>query len=334
MKLLNALNFKNTGSPPVWLMRQAGRYMASYQALRKRFSLIDMFHDASLIHDVTMLPIHELDVDAAILFSDILMVLDGLGKKWDFVEGVGPVLDNPFPFSPLQRKDPNEVYAPVIQAILELKRHLKVPLLGFAGAPFTVASYLVEGKSSKDFAKIKHWMASNPKVMHETLESITEATIEYLHVQIQAGVDAVQIFDSWASILTSEQFEEFSLPYLKKIRSSVHVPLILFSKGSNRLAKKLASLNPTALSLDWSVDMKEMRSLFPELVLQGNLDPSLLFQSKEIVIQKTDELLEKMEGDPGYIFNLGHGILPLTPYENVKLLVDRVKTYHPQLRAI
>lgn len=326
--LLEALAGKNNARPPIWLMRQAGRYMPQYQAIRKSHHLRDMFLRPDLIVPISKLPLELLDVDAAILFTDILTVLEGLGAKWDFNEG--PVVDADL--SQLQRNDPRIAYATIYEAIVQLKEEIDVPLLGFAGAPFTIATYLIEGKSSRDFAKTKGWLYSDPQTFHALLRQITDATLDYLSVQVEAGVDAVQLFDSWANLLSRRDFRTVCLPYLQEIINKVPVPVILFCRGSSFLAEDLSSIEPAALSLDWSEDLSTIRKK-TSLPLQGNLDPGILFGSQEQIACQAQRILDEMRGDPGFIFNLGHGVLPGTPFENVKYLVDYVTGKIPQTCA-
>ena len=325
-KLLNALAGRNVGSPPVWLMRQAGRYLPTYRKLKEGRSLLEMFHDPEMIVKVTLLPMDLLAVDGAILFSDILTVLDGLNIRYDFQEGVGPVILDPL--SALKRLDTQEVYGHITQSIQILKRELKIPLLGFAGAPFTIASYLIEGKTSRDLGKTKKWLFQERVRFMELIDTITDATIAYLDCQIDAGVDAIQLFDSWANALGIDEFREMCLTSMGRIVRAVRqrgIPIILFCRGSCLFADELAALEPTAISLDWSGDLPEIRKRIPRsIALQGNLDPMALYASHEMIRKKMDYLLNAMKDDPGYIFNLGHGLLPDTPVENVQFLVDYV----------
>lgn len=330
--LLEALSSKNQRSIPVWLMRQAGRYLSEYQAIRKKYTLLEMFHHPDLIVDVTLLPLKKFPLDAAIVFSDILTVLDGIGQKWHFEEGHGPLIDTPLrDLSTLQRKAPEETYAHLKSAIIELKKQLSVPLLGFAGAPFTIASYLIEGRTSKEWKQTKKWLYQNPQQFHALLDHLAEATIDYLNLQIAAGVDAIQLFDSWANALGIEEFREFSLKYLEKILknlSNPSLPVILFCRGSFMFAKDLASLKPAALSLDWSGSMEDLRPSIPKTIaFQGNLDPACLYADIPHLKKHLDRVLSPFKKDPGYIFNLGHGILPDTPVDHVKFLVDYVHNY-------
>jgi uroporphyrinogen decarboxylase len=327
-RLIQALHCKNKGRPPVWLMRQAGRYMPQYRKLKQGKTLFGMFHDPEMIVDVTLLPIDLLGVDAAILFSDILTVLDGLNIRYDFQDQIGPVVLDP-PTS-LQMIEPKMAYAHIIKAIQELKKILPVPLLGFAGAPFTIASYMIEGKTSKDLRKTKQWLFREPSSFMCLLNQITEATIAYLHCQIDAGVDAIQLFDSWANAVGFEEFKQICLPPMRSIVDSVKkrgIPVILFTRGSCLFADALASLEPSAISLDWSGNLAQIAPKIPShIAIQGNLDPMALYGSKELIRSKIDALLSTMKGHPGYIFNLGHGILPDTPFENVQFLVDYVRS--------
>lgn len=326
--LIDALLCQNVGSPPIWLMRQAGRYLPEYRSLRKERRLYDMFHDPETIVKVTLLPVDLLQVDAAILFSDILTVLDGLGISYDFLEGIGPVVHE-MP-SQIELKDAESAYQPVIQAIKTLKKELLCPLLGFAGAPFTIACYLIEGKTSKDQANTKKRLFLDPAGFQKLLDTLTQATIDYLHCQIDAGVDAVQLFDSWASALGIEEFREYCLKPMQKIVSAIkkrNIPIILFCRGSSLFASDLAALEPSAISVDWSGDLRAIRSsVSRKIALQGNLDPMILYGTRELIKKSTDRLLDGMQNEPGYIFNLGHGLLPDTPADNVKFLIDYVRT--------
>jgi len=327
MRFLQALAGCNLGPPPIWLMRQAGRYLPAYHLYKEKQSLYDMFHDPKTVVAVTMLPLKTLDLDAAILFSDILTVLDGLGVPYTFQDKVGPVID----FQTLRPQ--NSMYTPVREAIVELKGRLQVPLIGFAGAPFTIASYLIEGRTSKNFLKAKRFLFEQPEAFETLLSAVTEETCRYLDFQIDAGVDAIQIFDSWANHLAPREFQRFAWKPLQKVVAHVKtrgVPVIIFSKACSLFPEKLAALEPSALSVDWSADLTHLQQrISPQIGLQGNLDPAVLYGSKEQIKQATDAILDAMAGNPRFIFNLGHGVLPDVPYEKVKYLVDYVKQYAP-----
>lgn len=326
--LLDALQCRNQQRTPLWLMRQAGRYLPSYKAIRSRTSLLEMFHTSDLIVEVTHLPLKVLNLDAAIVFADLLTVLDGLSLKWDFKEEIGPIILSDFENTlkcPL--RPPQEVYDYLGKAIRQLKQELCIPLLGFAGAPFTVASYLIEKKSSRDLIATKQLMYRDPARFHQLLSKVSDAIVELLNFQIDAGVDALQIFDSWANVLSLEDFRNVSLFYMASIlkRLKKPIPVILFCRGSSFFAEELASLSPSAISLDWQADMSRIRAKLPHVALQGNLDPAVLLGSRACIQKEVDRILSSMKGDPGYIFNLGHGILPMTPFENVHYLVDYVR---------
>jgi uroporphyrinogen decarboxylase len=326
-RLIDALGCRNQGRAPIWLMRQAGRYLPSYRKLKEGRTLWEMFHDPETVVKVTLLPVDLLEVDGAILFTDILTVLEGLGIAYDFQEGVGPIVIDPP--SNLCMRSPEEAYAHIKSAIQMLKQELKIPLLGFAGAPFTIASYMIEGRSSSDLKKTKQWLYQERSSFQKLIEDVTEATIAYLHYQIDAGIEAIQLFDTWANALGLEEFQEFSLKPMKAILEALApraIPTILFCRGSCLFAEELASLAPSAISLDWGYDLKKMRQKIPSsIAIQGNLDPMALFAPREILEKKVEKLLASMEGDPGYIFNLGHGILPETPLQNVQHMVDYVR---------
>lgn len=333
-RLLDALRGQNHGErPPVWIMRQAGRYLPQYRALRRQHSLLSLFRQPEMIARITALPVDLLGVDAAILYTDILIVLDALGVAWTVKPDVGPVIEplrRVEEVDQLEARPAAEALDFVLKGIGYLKQTLDVPLLGFCGAPFTLACYLLEGKTSRDFTVAKQWMYRAPEHFHSLLSVLTEVAIDFLRRQIEAGVDAIQVFDSWAHALTPHSFMEFSRPYLQRIVkevSSLNVPVILFSRGSAALAPLLAGCRPNAVGLDWQCDLKTMRTHLPEeICLQGNLDPCALYAPHEVLRQEIDRILIAMQGDPGFVFNLGHGILPDAPVEAVQFLVDRIKS--------
>lgn len=309
-------------------MRQAGRYMHEYQALRSNNSFLDLCYNPELVALVTEMPIRAFGFDAAIVFSDILLITQYLGMNLRFDDNVGPVIDPPLCLSSdiqkLIRRGPL-FFEFLAKACRFLKSSLKVPLIGFAGAPFTVASYMIEGKSSRDLRKTKRWILEDPQSFTELIDLLVEATFDLLSLQIQAGVDALQIFDSWAMHLPVEQFEAFVAQPLEKILKRLNgFPVILFCRSP--FIERLARLRPLGLSIDWSVDMREMRQKHPHLCLQGNLDPDVLLTCPNIIERHAKELLDKMQGDPAFIFNLGHGVLKETPRENIEALVSCVKS--------
>ncbi len=334
-KLLLALQGENVGRPPVWLMRQAGRYMPEYRAMRARHSFLEMCHEPDLIVEVTQLPLRAFGMDAAILFSDILVVAEAFGVGLSFDEGKGPIIARPLhtdsDVEKLPSIDVKDKLSYVGTGIKMLQTQLEVPLIGFCGAPFTVASYMIEGGSSRDLKKTKQWMLTNPDSFHQLLSKIGDATASYIELQVEAGVDVIQIFDSWANFLSWGQFVEFSYQYLKKlteITKKLQVPVILYCRGSSVFAPKLVEAAPQAISLDWNCDMVMMRKLIPfQIALQGNLDPDVLYAPSFKIEQEVTQLLNNMYGDPRFIFNLGHGIKPDTPYDAVKILVETIKSF-------
>lgn len=332
--LLDALQFKNNNRPPVWLMRQAGRYMASYQELRAKHSFLTLCHNPELVVKVTNLPIDELDVDAAILFSDILMVPEAMGFQVRFEESKGPLIDNhlkhPKEIENFSLAGLEEKLSFLPPAISELKRNLKVPLIGFTGAPFTLASYIIEGKTSRDLKTTKKWAFQDPESFSKIIESLEKAIIESLRIQHESGCDALQLFDSWAQVLNQHHFNEWCLKPLKRIVEAVkpwNKPLIYFCRGSSYLASQIAETGVSAISLDWIYPIDKVRKTLTSTPLQGNLDPEALYMPKEKLILEAKKILKTMDKDPGFVFNLGHGILPDVPYENVRALVDTVKAH-------
>jgi len=329
---LQALHCRNPSGPPVWLMRQAGRHLASYRALRHRYSFLQMCHEPDLITQVTLLPVEAYGMDAAILFSDILVVAEAMGVGLRFEDQVGPIIERPL----TTRKDIESLPAPdpsklkyVAQGIRLLRQQLQVPLIGFCGAPFTVASYMIEGKSSRDLKKTKRWMLTDPEGFHLLLKKIADWSSAYLQLQIDAGVQAIQIFDSWANALSHSAFREFSLAYLHHLLNSVlptQIPVILFCRGSSVFAPQLAQLKPAGIGLDWNCCMADMRrSIDPLIALQGNLDPDVLYAPLSRIEKEVERLLDEMKGDSGFIFNLGHGVAPDVSEEAVRTLVQCVK---------
>lgn len=311
--LLDALACRNTDRAPVWLMRQAGRYLPEYRALRARYSLWQLFHQPELAAEVTMQPVNLLGVDAAILFSDILVIAEAFELQVFYPDGAPPIIEPCNNFDLLKAKNIEEVLHYVKKTIQLLKPELKVPLIGFCGAPFTIATYMAPNLIISD-------------ALHPLLEKIAEASILYLRMQIEAGVNAIQIFDSWADKLSPEQFQAFSLRYLKKICDGLRetkIPMILFCRGSSNYPELLSTILPSAISFDCKKEMSELRLRVPTTVaIQGNLDPEFLknARSGEVAL-KTRALLETMRANPGFILNLGHGVLPQTPVDNVRAFV-------------
>lgn len=334
---LNALRGTNQGRPPVWFMRQAGRYMPEYRALRAKYSFMEMCHEPEIAARVTRLPIQAFGFDAAILFSDILVIAEALGMQVRFEEKIGPIFDHPLSTEAdsdaLTIRDVPSTLGYVAEAIKFVKPQLAVPLIGFCGAPFTVASYMIEGKSSHDLKKTKQWMYRNPESMHRLLDKIATASIDYLKMQIAAGVDAIQIFDSWANALAPQQFQAFSFTYFQKILKELaplRVPIILFCRGTAAFIPQLVELAPAGISMDWTCDLSQMRRQVPRsIALQGNMDPFLLYSSTAVIRKEVQQILDVMKGDPAYIFNLGHGVFPDVPVDAVKTVVETIRDFVP-----
>jgi uroporphyrinogen decarboxylase len=321
---------------PVWFMRQAGRYMAEYRKLRERHSLLELCHTPDLATEVTLQPVRALGVDAAILFADILLPLEPMGAPFDFVAGEGPAFERPVrdasDVGRLRVIDPEESLAFVLEAVRLVRRELdgKTPLIGFAGAPFTLASYLVEGGKSSSFARTKELMYREPLVWRELLGKLAEVIRRYLLAQVAAGAQAVQLFDSWVGAICPEDYREFVLPYTRAVLGGVGpagVPVIHFATGSGGWIELMREAGGTVLGVDWRIGIDQARRrLGPEVPVQGNLDPLLLLAPRELLGQRVDQVLEGGRG-AGHIFNLGHGILPETSPDQVKFVVDRVHAW-------
>ncbi|MBC8054543.1 MAG: uroporphyrinogen decarboxylase [Sphingobacteriaceae bacterium] len=333
---IRAAKSELTERPPVWMMRQAGRFMKEYWDIKNKYSFLEMCKTPELAADVTMLPVDLLDIDAAILFSDILVTAEAMGGDLSFTQGVGPKFSNPVRTqADVERLQTgvNDKLQYVADAIKVIQQRLnnKIPLIGFAGAPFTVMSYLVEGGSSKDFKLTKLMLHNQPELAHQLLSKIADVTTEYLNLQIAAGVNAVQIFDSWALALAWDDYKEFSHQYITQIISGLNhkdIPVISFCKGSSVFAPLMADAKPDVISIDWNVDLLDIKRRLPKgIAVQGNLDPHVLYADKKVIKQRIHRLFERMEGEPGFIFNLGHGIMPDIPFDNVKYAVEVIKEY-------
>lgn len=318
-KLLSALKGENKGRPPIWLMRQAGRYLPEYLALRGKYSLAELFFTPDLAAKVTLMPIERFSFDAAILFSDITVIASIFSLKLEFQEGpkITPLV-TPSNFSQLTID--LEKVSSIGKTIEILKKELKVPLLGFCGAPFTVATYLTGGME-----KALEWKRNKPVSFLQFLEKIEEATAQYINMQVEKGVDAFQIFDSWANVLKGFEFELYSFSFIKRLVSKIPIPTLFFMRN---LAEKISLLKTVdvGLSLDWECSFSKIREQTNQS-LQGNLDPDLLFSPLFEIKKKTLEILHEMKGDPSFIFNLGHGIKPKTPLDAVQTLVETVFSY-------
>ncbi len=341
--MIDALLRKPTPYTPIWIMRQAGRYLPSYRAVRERHSFHEMVYTPELAAEVTLQPVHEIGVDAAILFSDILVVPEAMGMELTFEENRGPVFHQPLrSAADVERlRDPKETgkLEPVFAAVQMVQRELggRVPLIGFAGAPWTLAAYMIEGQGSRHFKEAKALLYREPDLFRRLLERVTHAVIDFLREQVQAGAQILQIFDSWAGYLPPRQFRRVSLPCLQEIVDGLQdtgVPLILFARGAGHSLQQLADTGAAALAIDWQTDFAAARQTVADrAALQGNLDPVALYAPLPVLQKEVDAVLEVYGADPGHVFNLGHGILPDTPVDHVKALVEYVHERSAEYRS-
>ncbi len=321
--------------PPVWLMRQAGRILPQYRALRAKLSgFKELVETPALAAEVTIQPIDELDVDAAIIFSDILVIPEAMGLTYEMIKGKGPWFPSTIQTkSDIEKLIESEAAAAELQyvydAVALTKKELnnRVPLIGFSGAPFTILSYMIEGSGSKTFSKAKKFLYTEPKLAHQLLQKITTSTIAYLKGKIKAGVDLIQIFDSWAGILTKDQYMEFAFPYIAQICDAIdEVPKTVFAKGAYYIRTELATMNCQVIGVDWNMNPIQTRQLIGgSKVLQGNLDPCMLYSAPEKIEAETIKMIN-MFGSK-HIVNLGHGVYPDTPLVGVKAFVNTVKNH-------
>ncbi|HMK61955.1 MAG TPA: uroporphyrinogen decarboxylase [Dissulfurispiraceae bacterium] len=328
---LRACRGEKADYAPVWIMRQAGRYLPEYRKIREKVDFLTLCKTPELAAEVTMQPVNILKVDAAILFSDILIPIEAMGMKLEFSESKGPILYNPIcdEISLLRLKslNPEEDVPFVTDTIKMLQRELKVPLIGFSGAPFTLATYMIEGGSTKNFIKSKTMMYQNPALFCRLMEKLTEAVISYLLAQIDAGVDAVQVFDSWVGSLSPLDFDIFALPYVQKIIAAVknRVPVIYFAFNGSAMLSRVKLSGADVVGLDWRIEAEDaVKVLGHDCSIQGNLDPCILFGSRELIKERAAKILKSGQKARGHIFNLGHGILPETPVDNAKAVVEAV----------
>jgi uroporphyrinogen decarboxylase len=333
--VLKAARGENVHRTPVWLMRQAGRILKEYRDIRGKLSgFKELVETPELAAEVTIQPVDLLDVDAAIIFSDILVVPEAMGLTYQMIEKQGPWFEDTIQTMADVDKmivpDPYEHLAYTLDAIKITKQELngRVPIIGFAGAPWTIFSYMIEGSGSKTFSKAKKMLYTNPTLSHTLLQKITDTTIGYLKAQVVSGADMVQVFDSWAGILSKEQYKVFALPYIAQICDAItNVPITVFAKGAYFIREDLAALNCRTIGLDWNMDPRESRALIgADKTLQGNLDPCVLYSDFGNIEKQTKEMLKKFEGGP-HIANLGHGVYPDVHPDAVRCFVNAVKAY-------
>lgn len=338
-RLIKALLKQKPDKTPVWLMRQAGRYLPEYRKVRKQAGdFLTLCKTPELACEVTLQPLARYDLDAAIIFSDILTIPDAMGLGLKLVESVGPVFEKPIQsaqdIEKLGIPDPGSDLAYVTDAISVTKKALanKIPLIGFAGSPWTLATYMLEGRSSKNFSKAKALLYQDPSALHKLLEKLSTATALYLNAQIEAGANAVMIFDTWGGILSPHHYREFSLRYMKNIIEQLtkkhndhEIPVTLFTKNGGPWLNDIANSGCHCAGVDWTYDLAlAKQQVEGKIALQGNLDPLALLGTPESIKQEVKAIMSTMQNDPAFIFNLGHGLIPETPPENVGLLVDWV----------
>jgi uroporphyrinogen decarboxylase len=330
---LRACRRQPTERTPVWFMRQAGRYMAEYRVLRQKHSLLELCRTPELAVEVTLQPVRAFGVDAAILFSDLLLPLAPLGIPFDFQAGEGPVIEEPIRSSAdidaLRRFDPREKLRMVLDTIRVLRSELDVPLIGFAGAPFTLASYAIEGGSSTTYTLTKGLMYSDPAAWHRLAALLADVVRDYMRAQVEAGVQALQLFDSWAGALVEADYREFVWPHVRMIFAGLRdldVPVIHFGTATGHLLEAQRDAGGDVIGVDWRTPLDVAWARLGDGVgIQGNLDPAALLAPRERLLARVDDVLRRAGGRPGHVFNLGHGILPGTPIESVRAVVEHVR---------
>lgn len=332
---LKALKGETVSRPPVWIMRQAGRYLPEFMVLKNKYDFFTRCQTPELAAEITMMPIKKIGVDAAILFSDILVIPQAMGVNVEMKNNFGPYIEFPIQSKAdvinLNTQNVEDRLNYVFEAIRLSKEALndEIPLIGFAGSPWTILCYMVQGSGSRNFDKAKKFCFKNPELAQMLLSKITMITIEYLKLKIEAGVDAVQIFDSWGGVLSHSDYQLFSFPYIQQITAALNKisPVIIYPKGCWHALSDYSKIGASAIGLDWTCSARNARYLTQNNVtLQGNFDPSRLFSSKKTIISQTNQMLNDF-GKDKYIANLGHGILPNTPVENVKIFVETIKEF-------
>ena len=346
-RYIRALLKQPVDTTPVWIMRQAGRYLPEYRATRKAAgSFLDLCKNPELACEVTMQPLRRFDLDAAILFSDILTIPDAMGLGLYFSDGEGPQFERPIrteaDIKKLYAPDVSEKLSYVTDAVTLIRNELdgKVPLIGFSGSPWTLATYMIEGGSSKDYRHVKGMMYDSPKSLHAVLEVIAKSVVDYLNAQIHAGAQSLMIFDTWGGVLTPSAYQEFSLQYMQKIVDQLDrnyegqtIPVTLFTKGGAQWLESIADTGCDAVGLDWTITIAEAKARIGDKVaLQGNMDPCVLYASPESIKATAKEIITEFGAGSGHVFNLGHGIHPTMNPDHLGALVDAVHQYGSEIR--
>jgi uroporphyrinogen decarboxylase len=336
---LNALAKKPTSRTPIWVMRQAGRYLPEYRATRKQAgSFMDLCKNPELACEVTMQPLRRYDLDAAILFSDILTIPDAMGLGLYFSEGEGPKFKNPIEnIKDIEKlsSNVNDDLGYVFDAVSTIKKALgdRAPLIGFSGSPWTLATYMIEGGSSKNFHTSKKMLFNEPNSLHLLLDTLADSVINYLNQQVLSGADSVMIFDTWGGVLSRDNYLDFSLKYMQKIVKQLkelhpNIPITLFSKNGGKHLESIADSGCDGVGIDWTVELSDVQQQIGDKVcIQGNLDPAILAASPEVIEREVKKVLEQFKGDTGHIFNLGHGITPEIEPEKMSVLVEAVHNF-------
>jgi uroporphyrinogen decarboxylase len=329
--LVRALRREPVERTPVWFMRQAGRSLPEYRQLRERHSFLEVANTPELCAEATLQPVRRHRVDAAVLFADIVTPVLGMGLEVELVEGIGPVVAEPVTTAAdverLRLPDPEDAYAPVLEAVRIVRRELGADqaLVGFCGGPFTVAGYLVEGKPSRDFVRVKELMYREPAVWHGLMDRLTDGFADYVAAQAEAGADVVQLFDSWVGALSVSDYEEFVAPYSARILAAVEAPTIHFGTGTTHLLAAMAAAGGDAIGLDWRVPLDQgWLAVGPDRAVQGNLDPAALLAPWARIEAAAEDVLARAGGRPGHVFNLGHGVVPATDPADLSRLVEFV----------
>lgn len=336
-RFLDACNQRTTDAVPIWMMRQAGRYMSEYRALRKKYSILEMIKTPELAVAVTLQPANAFDIDAAIIFADILPPLEGMGLELTFEKGVGPIIHNPIrtpaDIAALTQPDPRESLSFTLKAIALTRQALagRIPLIGFSGAPFTLASYAIEGGASRNYIIAKSLMYREPQAWHALMEKLSILVGEYLFAQAEAGAQVLQLFDSWVGALSPADYREYVLPHSARAIARAKesgVPLIHFGTNTSGMLPLIKEAGGDVIGVDWRIEMADARKILGAAVaMQGNLDPVTLFAPSDVLKRRVAAIIDQMRGHPGFIFNLGHGLHKETSPEKVAELVDFVHEY-------
>ena len=336
-RFLRACRREPVDYTPVWLMRQAGRYMSEYMEIRSKYTFLEMCKNPEVAAEVTLQPINKLGVDAAILFADILLPFEGMGLNLEFAKNEGPVIHNPVrskaDVDAIRILEAEEATPYVMEAIRILRRELegRVPLIGFSGAPFTLASYMIEGGGSKTYTECKKMMWQVPEIWHALMTKISEVIVRYLKAQIEAGAQAVQLFDSWVGALSPTDYKEYVFPHSKYVLDNLKdagVPVIHFANNASTMLEMVKEAGGDVIGLDWRINIDDAISrLGDDVAVQGNIDPMILFAPPKVIEARVKDILDRVGNRPGHIFNLGHGIHKETPVENVIALVEAVHKY-------